>query len=81
MQVAARIGPGTGRGRAGPRRELGPDGIFHRVVPSESLDDSEGVVHDGGTLQFGLTKREIDKVWHRIQKLKEQVDDGSLPVF
>jgi hypothetical protein len=35
----------------------------------------------GDTIQFGLRRTEIDKVWKRTQKLKEQVDDGSLPVF
>jgi hypothetical protein len=57
------------------------DGMIHRVPAGKSIDDSKGALHDGDTIQFGLTKKEIDKVWKRIQKLKEQVDDGSLPVF
>ena len=36
---------------------------------------------DRAGIEFGIAKKEIDKVWKRIQELKEQVDDSSLPVF
>ena len=57
------------------------DGSVVQVKPGASLDDSKGAVREGDTIQFGLTKKEIDDVWDRIQKLIAQVDDGSLPVF
>ena len=61
--------------------EFQDDGSVIQVKPGPSLDDSKGALRQGGTIQFGLTKTEIDDVWDRIQKLIAQVDDGSLPVF
>ena len=35
----------------------------------------------GNTIQFGLTRSELDKVWRRIEKLIARVDSGERPVF
>jgi len=61
--------------------EIDSQGDIRKVAPGASIDDGKGALRRGDTIQFGLTKKEIDKVWKRIQTLKEQVDDGSLPVF
>ncbi len=61
--------------------QIDSEGKISKVEPGPSLDDDEGALREGDVVQFGLTKKEIDKVWKRIQKLIEQVDDGSLPVF
>jgi hypothetical protein len=61
--------------------EIDAHGIAHQVPPGKSLDDDTGALRQGDTIQFGLTKHEIDKVWERIQKLIAQVDSGDLPVF
>jgi len=61
--------------------EVGDDGIARQAPPGQSLDDDEGALRRGDTIQFGLTRREIDLVWERIQKLIAQVDSGDLPVF
>jgi hypothetical protein len=61
--------------------EVGEDGIARQVPPGKSLDDDEGALRTGSTIQFGLTRKELDNVWARIQKLIAQVDSGKLPVF
>jgi len=61
--------------------EVGDDGIARQVPPGPSLDDDEGALMRGRTIQFGLTRSEIDEVWQRIQSLLAQVDSGTLPVF
>jgi len=61
--------------------EVDDQGIARQVSPGTSLDDDEGAVRQGNTIQFGLTRHEIDRVWERIQRLVREVDDGSLPVF
>lgn len=61
--------------------EVGDDGIARMVRPGKSLDDGEGALMRGRTIQFGLTRRELDRVWKRIQELIAEVDSGELPVF
>lgn len=61
--------------------EIDDQGIARQVPPGESLDDGKGALKKGNTIQFGLTTKEIDKVWKRIQKLIAEVDSGELPVF
>jgi len=63
------------------RLEIGDDGIARQVPPGKSLEDDKGALRQGNTIQFGLTRKEIEKVWRRIQKLIAQVDSGKLPVF
>jgi len=57
--------------------EIDAEGIAHQVLPGPSLD----VLHRGNTIQFGLTRREIDGTWDRIQELIGEVDAGKLPTF
>lgn len=61
--------------------EVDDEGVARQVPPGPSLDDDEGALWQGSTIQFGLTRSELDKVWGRIQTLIEQVDSGELPVF
>ena len=61
--------------------EVGNDGIARQVPPGQPLDEDQGALMRGKTIQFGLTKHEIDLVWKRIQNLIAQVDSGELPVF
>jgi hypothetical protein len=56
-------------------------GVLRRVPPGDNLDPAEGVRVEGGSLQFGLTRHEIIRVWERIQDLIAEVDDGTMPVF
>jgi hypothetical protein len=61
--------------------EVGEDGVARQVPAGKSLDDDEGALRQGTTIQFGLTRKELDKVWGRIQELIAEVDSGKLPVF
>ena len=61
--------------------EVGEDGVARQVPPGKSRDDDEGALRQGTTIQFGLTRKELDKVWGRIQELIAEVDSGKLPVF
>jgi len=61
--------------------EIGDDGVARQVPPGKSLDDDKGALRQANTIQFGLTREELDKVWRRSQKLIAQVDSGKLPVF
>jgi hypothetical protein len=61
--------------------EVDAEGIAHQVLPGPSLDDDEGAVHRGDTIQLGLTRGEIDDVWKRIRQLIADADSGDLPVF
>lgn len=60
---------------------IGDDRVARQVPPGRSLDDDKGALMQGNTIQFGLTRKELDKVWARIQKLIAEVDSGRLPVF
>jgi hypothetical protein len=60
--------------------EIDEQGIA-RLVPSGPPLGDGGAVRRGNTLQFGLTRREIDRVWERMQRLIRDVDDAALPVF
>jgi hypothetical protein len=56
-------------------------GKFVAVPPAASLSTTRGVRRDGAVLQMGLTKPEIERVWHRVQRLLEMIDDGSVKTF
>jgi hypothetical protein len=56
-------------------------GILKPVSPSDNLDPKIGVRIQGGTVQLGLKKSEIDDVWERIVSLIADVDSGKIPVF
>ncbi len=56
-------------------------GILRIEAPGEAFDPAQGARLRGTTVQFGLTRDEIDAVWQRIQELIEAVDEGRLAVF
>lgn len=51
------------------------------VGPGPVMDPNDGATYENGVLQFGLTKREIDGVYKRMQKLIGAVDSGRVPTF
>jgi hypothetical protein len=56
-------------------------GHLHLVRPEPPWDPKRGGRFRGSEVQFGLTTREIDDVWDRIQKLLAAVDAGHLTLF
>jgi hypothetical protein len=56
-------------------------GILMPVPPSDNLDLKRSVRIQGGTVQLGLRRSEINGVWKRIQTLIADVDSGKIPVF
>jgi hypothetical protein len=56
-------------------------GLLISVPPGKSLNPNSGVVITAKTIQFGLTKGEIEDLWRRIQEVIAEVDSGALPVF
>jgi hypothetical protein len=52
-----------------------------RTDPGPNLDPSVGVRVQNGVAQMGLTKREIDGIWDRIQDLLKKVDKGDIKTF
>ncbi len=61
--------------------EMDADGFLRVAAPTEPFDADEGARRSGTTVQFGLTRDEIDDVWERIQDLLEDVDEGKLTLF
>jgi hypothetical protein len=57
------------------------DGRFASTPQTASLSKMRGVRREGAILQMGLTKPEIDRVWHNVQRVLEMVDDGTLKTF
>jgi hypothetical protein len=51
------------------------------VQSGPPLESGRGVTWRDGTIQFGLTRTEIDDVFRRIEQLLEGVDSGQIPVF
>ena len=51
------------------------------VEPGPNLDPDDGIREEGGVVQLGLTRGEIEDVWDRLQDLLEEVDEGDLGVF
>jgi hypothetical protein len=56
-------------------------GKFVPVPQEASLSTTRGVRRDGAVLQMGLTKPEIERVWRRVQRVLEMVDDGRVKTF
>ncbi len=57
------------------------DGTLERVPAGPSINPGLGVRKEGGVVQLGLTRREIESVWDRIEDLLEDVDDGEFQLF
>ena len=61
--------------------ELYDDGVLRAQPVGENLDPKVGAKYTDGTLQYGLSKSEIDAVWDRIQNVIAEVDAGKIQVF
>jgi len=57
------------------------DGMLQIVQSEAPIDPNRGARHEGATIQFGLTAREVEDVWERIQTLIERVDAGEIALF
>ena len=61
--------------------ELDDKGILRPKPVGENLDPKVGAKYTDGTVQYGLSKSEIDAVWDRIQNVIAEVDAGNIQVF
>ena len=61
--------------------EKNENGVLLRVPVGDKMSPDGGVCIKDGTVQFGLTKAEIDDMWERMQSLISEVDSGKIPVF
>jgi hypothetical protein len=61
--------------------EADSEGILRSVDPGPPIDPEEGATLDGTTVQFGLTRHEVDAIWQRIEALIEKVDAGEIALF
>jgi len=61
--------------------EPGDEGRLRLVKPGEPDDPDRGATRVGSRIQLGLTEREIDDVWKRINALVARVDSGDLATF
>jgi hypothetical protein len=57
------------------------DGRFVAAPHGPAFSTNRGVRRDGETLQMGLTRVEIDRLWTRLQRLLQMVDDGRVKTF
>jgi hypothetical protein len=55
--------------------------VLKPVPVGENLDPTKGAKYRDGTLQYGLSKSEIDDLWDRIQNIIAEVDAGNIQVF
>jgi len=60
---------------------LDSNGILRSVDPGPPSDPDNGATFDGKTVQFGLTRHEVDAIWKRIEALIEKVDAGEIELF
>jgi hypothetical protein len=63
------------------QRELDENGILQPKPVGKNLNPKKGAKYIDGTLQFGLSKSEIDDVWERIQNVIAEVDAGNIQIF
>jgi hypothetical protein len=61
--------------------EADADGILKTVPSGAPIDPDKGVRRDGTTVQFGLTRGEVQAIWERIESLIERVDAGEIALF
>jgi len=57
------------------------DGRLEPMAPTARRKPFLNVVYAGGIAQFGLTDKEIDGVWERLQALLQRVDAGEISTF
>jgi len=56
-------------------------GMLRRAPAPGNLDPAKGVRIQGGSVQLGLTNREIDQIERRLRELLDDVDDGRISLF
>jgi len=57
------------------------DGRFVAAPRGAALSTNRGVRRDGETVQMGLTRVEVERLWTRLRRLLEMVDDGRVKAF
>jgi hypothetical protein len=57
------------------------DGLLIEVPPGEPLDEEREFRVQGGVVQLGLNREQIDAIEERVRKLLELVDAGEMAVF
>lgn len=57
------------------------DGRWIPAAPGENLGRQRGVRVEGGVVQLGLSKPEIDQVWRQLERLLKKVDSGEISTF
>lgn len=61
--------------------EADSEGILRNVDPGPPNDPNVGATLDDMTVQFGLTRNEVDAIWKRIEALIEKIDAGQIALF
>ncbi|TFH24890.1 MAG: hypothetical protein E4H03_02350 [Myxococcales bacterium] len=61
--------------------ETDDDGVMHMQTPIEVDDPDNGATFVGNRLQLGLTRKEIDQTWRRIERLLEMTGSGKIGTF
>lgn len=61
--------------------DKGSDNVFRNAVPGKNLAPKKSVRIFKDTVQFGLSKEQLDDVWKRLEQLIKKVDSGEIPVF
>jgi len=61
--------------------EVDETGRLVATEPTANLDPGKGVRRGDSIVQLGLTEREIQELYERIEKLLEDVDKGKYEVF
>lgn len=57
------------------------DGHLIPTLATQNLNGKKGVRQKDGVIQFGLTSREIKRVYSRLKKLLLRVDSGKIKTF
>ncbi len=57
------------------------DGTLQAMEPGPATDPGQGIRRTGDVIQLGLSRREIDGVWRRTQRLLARVDDDDFELF
>lgn len=57
------------------------DGHLIPTLATQNLNGKKGVRQKDGVIQFGLTSREIKRVYSRLKKLLQRVDSGKIKTF
>jgi hypothetical protein len=57
------------------------EGRFVAAPHGPALSTSRGVRRDGDVVQMGLSRVEVDRLWTRLRRLLEMVDDGRVKTY